>query len=960
MQTTLRGGRARIASDEAADRRPGQPRWGRLGRADRRALLVLVVAPLVAFVLPALVGHPLLLGDDLTQNEPLRILVGAELRAGHLPLFDPYLWSGAPLLAGWNAGAAYPLTWLFAVLPGALAWTVGLVVTWWVAAGSLYGLCRNARLSVLGSLLGALAFAWSGAFLAQIVHFGLVAGMSWVPLQLLAVDRLAEASEAQGRLWWAAVLGAAVGATVLAGEPRAIDDMGIALFCYLVWRVARHRPGRLRLLAWVVGAALVGVALGAVQWLPGLEAVAGSQRASASVSLFGAGSLPDRWLALLLVPDLLGGSGSLRQPAFLAGYSLTEVAGYVGALPLVGGLALLGRLRRAQPAPPWLFWQLLAVVGVVLSLGINTPVGHLLARVPFYGAQRLQSRNLVVADLALAVLTGYVVDELCGQRTGARPWAGQRRVAALAGVGAALVAVPVVLLSTWGDGFLRALRVGAPSPGAAAAILPSAVPFAVFGLLAAAVVWLGPRLAAQRRRRALGLLAAANLLAFALLVVVAVPPASPPPPPVRLARPVARGTAAPRGAPAVATSAPAPARHLAARPAVVVPPSSPARPVGALGLGGRFAIYDPDLLEGAQLTILGTPDANAVTRTPSVLGYGSIVNARYARRTGSHGVSGSGQDVLAPAAAADGVLDQLDTRALLTLPPYLVTPTAGGGPAPGRGTGVRRLAGGRPVTWELGEPLALASLSVPLRAAPRPAAPGREARARVLRLGLVAPSGRTRWWPAPAGAGVALVRLGRPFVAVAVRAEGMPGAWLGPPRLTTAAGASLVADGQLEGVLVPPRWRYDGRDGAFAVFVDQLAAPPLRLAPLPGRRLGRARLSQVGGPPSAPDVVRVAAPHGALVVRSVSALAGWRASWQSGGAPRTTPLVVRRHGLVQEVVVPPGQGVLRFTYDPPGFVPGAVLSLVGLAALAALLMASWRRRPGSTSRRRHPSRGSRS
>jgi hypothetical protein len=69
-------------------------------------------------------------GDDLTQNYPLRVLAGRQIASGQLPLFDPYIWSGSPLLADWNAGAAYPLTLLFAVLPSVAAWTLNLVATW--------------------------------------------------------------------------------------------------------------------------------------------------------------------------------------------------------------------------------------------------------------------------------------------------------------------------------------------------------------------------------------------------------------------------------------------------------------------------------------------------------------------------------------------------------------------------------------------------------------------------------------------------------------------------------------------------------------------------------------------------------------------------------------------------------------------------------------------------------------
>src|ERR1700722_391511 len=210
------------------------PSWWR--RGDMVAAVLLIALPAVIFGGPALLGHTVLPGDDLTQNLPLRVLAGREIRAGHLPLLDPYIWSGAPLLAGWNAAAAYPLTWLFAILPGTAAWTVNLIVTYAVAGLGMFGFLRAMRLGSLASFLGAFSFAFAGGTSAQVTHFGLAAGMSWVPLALLSILKLAQDRPWHSRLGWIAVLAAALGLLILAGEPRAIDDAGVILLIYAVWR----------------------------------------------------------------------------------------------------------------------------------------------------------------------------------------------------------------------------------------------------------------------------------------------------------------------------------------------------------------------------------------------------------------------------------------------------------------------------------------------------------------------------------------------------------------------------------------------------------------------------------------------------------------------------------------------------------------------------------------------------
>ena len=59
----------------------------------------------------------------------------------------------------------------------------------------------------------------------------------------------------------------------------------------------------------------------------------------------------------------------------------------------------------------------MALAGVVLALGGNTPLGRVLVHLPLFGDQRLQSRNILVADLALAVLLAYWADSPFGERS---------------------------------------------------------------------------------------------------------------------------------------------------------------------------------------------------------------------------------------------------------------------------------------------------------------------------------------------------------------------------------------------------------------------------------------------------------------------------------------------------------------------------------------------------------------
>ena len=931
-----------------------------LSGPDRFVVAVLVIVPLVVFALPAVFGHAAIIGDDVTQNYPLRELVANLIRHGHLPLFDPYVWSGAPLLGGWNAGAAYPFTLLFVVFPGALAWTLTLVITWWVAGLGCFAFLRASRLAPVPSFLGSLSFSFAGAMTAQISHIGLVEGMSWTPVALLALLRMSQRLEGgdtgrQGRratrhslFGWAALLAVSGAMVFLAGEPRAVTDVAVIVVVYGAWRALKLGRRAGIYLLWAAGGLLLASALGAVQWLPGMAAIDSSQRAASNATFFTSGSLPDRWLLLLLVPDILGGSSSFGQPAFVGPYNLTEVTGYIGLMPLIGSLALLGRLRWRRPAPEWLVWQIVAIVGLLLALGGNTPLWHVLIRVPFFGGQRFQSRNIVVADMGFAFLLAYWsnswlaararrhVPAFVRSREAHFTWWRKRpgfvlikargadwRVRILGVLPGLLVVATVMVGFVWGAGLLRWLGASLQSAAGDDRLRLWFLPFGVLGLASAGLFVRGNRLGPARRKQALVAFVVADIITFTLMVVI---------PPLAYVGAISTGSSA--------TSAPAPRTTSSGMKGTgdalsgdtyVTSSTTPGSAASYSGTG-RFAVYDPDGIASDELSEIEAPDTNVVDSLASVQGYGSIVDAGYADATGTHSPTGERGDVLDPSAVEDGTLDELDTTALFAPRDYFLVSSKADPATAAPAEGERRLAPGGRATWYLGADMTVASILVPDAQATLDASS--------LRFALTSTSGATSWAAAIKTDGAHLLRVvfDRPVTAVALVAVAAGhGAALGSPSLAGPTG-TYVADGQLEGAVLPPHWTFRGLDGSFAVFANSDAVAALTV-----RGPSGASVHAESGPAFAPTAAAVSSPEGTEVIRSEAAIPGWSATWNPDVGPTVT-LPVRLVGIVQGVDVPKGSGVLTFTYDPPGWAAGYLISASALAVLLGLLGALLLRR----------------
>jgi hypothetical protein len=79
--------------------------------------------------------------------------------------------------------------------------------------------------------------------------------------------------------------------------------------------------------------------------------------------------------------------------------------------------------------------------------------------------------------------------------------------------------------------------------------------------------------------------------------------------------------------------------------------------------------------------------------------------------------------------------------------------------------------------------------------------------------------------------------------------------------------------------------------------------------------------------------VRVGSEADGLLIHGSNMASGWTATVDGDPAP-----VYRTNGFLQGVVVPAGSHVVRFRYLPVSFALGAILSIVGLALVASVLV----------------------
>lgn len=370
------------------------------------------------------VGNPIL--DAVQQFYPWRKFAGENLRAGHIPLWNPHELCGNPFVGNNQSAVGYPETWLHAVMPSerALGWATALYFL--LSGGLMYWFLHLIGLRRWACLLGAVCFMFNGFVVGWLCFPSFRSVPGWLPGMLGGFELAMRGRRARG----VAVAGLCTGMQLLAG------NLHISLYVLMVFsayavaralglvgelddgghsdRLTDRRTLRRGIL--LAAAALVlGGTLASGQLLPTLELVGLSSRAEGgSYQELLTNALAPHVLLTALMPDVLGNPVDYNDWGATLGRiyrAYTERSFYVGVLPVL--LFAAGFLCRRRQA--W-FWLAVTVVGALLALGtdLNALLYYL---VPAFKSLTGIGRAVVLMSVGLSVggaLGLHSLLQLCG------------------------------------------------------------------------------------------------------------------------------------------------------------------------------------------------------------------------------------------------------------------------------------------------------------------------------------------------------------------------------------------------------------------------------------------------------------------------------------------------------------------------------------------------------------------
>lgn len=342
-----------------------------------------------------------LITDPVRQQYPWRQLVIEVEKKFELPLWNPYSFAGAPLLANFQSAVFYPFNILFFILPFNISWSFLIFLQPLLAGMFLYFYLSNLKLSKESAILGAIVFSFSGFFTAWFEWGTILNTALWLPLILLSIDKLVLSRKDKKIILWEFVYLASFISSFFAGHLQTFFYLFIITAVYLLARWFQYGK-KINVLFSFLIFYIMFFTLTSVQWLPTLQFILHSAR---NVDLNWQGNgwfIPWEHLVQFIAPDFFGSPVTLN---YFGVWNWGEFIGYVGIIPLISSLFALF-FRRDKKT---LFFGTAFFISLIFALPTFFAKIPFTLHIPFIDTSQ-PTRLLFITDFSLAVLAALGFD----------------------------------------------------------------------------------------------------------------------------------------------------------------------------------------------------------------------------------------------------------------------------------------------------------------------------------------------------------------------------------------------------------------------------------------------------------------------------------------------------------------------------------------------------------------------
>lgn len=373
---------------------------------------------IILFFFPVIFqGRVFYFGDIHYSFYPHQRIVFNSYRQGRLPLWNPYLFCGMPLLANIAHSALYPLKLLFLFFPFTYAFNLFIIFHFFLAGAFTYILMRIMKRGHAASFISGVIFMlncpiileYTNMFLITIVWIPLIFGLFYLTLEKLSPK-------------WAILTGVALSMQFLSGSPQHVYFSILLMLTYLLFLYPSKKALGKRgifyplILFFLIG--IVSLSISMIQLAPAIEFILHSTRGKAMTYQESViWSLHPLRLIQLLMPHFFGETS--RMTSFWGGFLCNSPyknispsylkSLYVGLFTIPMFFFSLKYIREKTIR----YFYFIFIFFLLVSFGKYTPIYFVLYKIlPLFNIFRWPVKYFLICVFSLSILAGAGFDHL--------------------------------------------------------------------------------------------------------------------------------------------------------------------------------------------------------------------------------------------------------------------------------------------------------------------------------------------------------------------------------------------------------------------------------------------------------------------------------------------------------------------------------------------------------------------
>lgn len=280
----------------------------------------------------------LIAADSIRQIYPWKEFAAESFKRLELPLWNPYSFSGQPLLANFQSSVFYPLNIFYFLTNSQNAWILLIVSQAILGSIFMYLATRSFKISTVPSLFSSLSFLFSSYFIGWLENGNITHSYIWLPAAFWAINKYMERFQFRYLL----ILTFSLSLSILAGHPQTAIYIYSASALFLIYKLSNNKnlfSKKIYALPFVV---LFSILISAIQLIPTFEFYQKSPISLPfSKELFDRFVLPPQNLVTFFASDFYGNPAT--NNFWSENYG--DFTPYLGVIPFIFALWAIKKFR---------------------------------------------------------------------------------------------------------------------------------------------------------------------------------------------------------------------------------------------------------------------------------------------------------------------------------------------------------------------------------------------------------------------------------------------------------------------------------------------------------------------------------------------------------------------------------------------------------------------------------------